>query len=38
MRAIRQYASICVPANIEAEVNLAVQKAHQNDTKVDSKK
>ena len=38
MRAIRQYATICVPANIEAEVNLAVQKAQPNATKADPEK
>ena len=38
MRAIRKYATICVPANIEAEVNLAVQKAQPNATKADPEK
>lgn len=38
MRAIRQYATICVPANIEAEVNLAVKKAQPNATKADPEK
>lgn len=38
MRAIRQYATICVPANIEAEVNLAVKKAQPSATKADPPK
>ena len=38
MRAIRQYATICVPANIEAEVNLAVKKAQPNVTQADPEK
>ncbi len=33
MRAIRSYAAVCVPANIEAEVNLAVKKAQPNASK-----